>query len=440
MRPRSRTRSSLQPVVAESLSLVGFEFEVDIGAVAHGGHCVARIEDGQAAGRVVFVRHTLPGERVRARITEDGGGSFCRGDAVEILRPAADRVEPPCPKSGPGRCGGCDWQHVTGAGQRALKAAVVSEQLRQLAGIELDVVVEELSGGLLQWRTRTVYAVRRDGSLGLRRHRSHEIEALDDCPIGVPEVGGRQALRTRAAGASGVELARGEDGAVAVISHRPSRAPRRGRGRRPPDEVRSESGPRTLVHHVLGRDFHVTASGFWQVHPRAAETFVDAVRQATNPRPGETVLDLYAGAGLFTAVFAILVGDSGRVLGVESSRAAVSDAAHNLADLPQAAVREGRVSPQLVGALDIRPDIVILDPPRSGVGPEVMAAVIDLAPRVIAYVACDPASLARDLGAATKHGWRLKGLRAFDAFPMTAHVECVAVLEPRQPPIQALDR
>src|SRR3954451_11553733 len=132
----------------------GRAFEVTVGPVAHGGHCVARHE-----GRVVFVRHALPGERVVVRVTEDRQPGFCRADAVEVLEAAPDRVPRPCPYSGPGRCGGCDWQHVTHEGQLRLKAAVVREQLARLAGLDVDVVCEALPGGPLRWRSRARFAV-----------------------------------------------------------------------------------------------------------------------------------------------------------------------------------------------------------------------------------------------------------------------------------------
>ena len=138
----------------------GTEFEVTVGPVAHGGHCVARHE-----GRVVFVRHTLPGERVVVRVTEDRHPGFCRADAIEVLEASPDRVERPCPYSGPGRCGGCDWQHVDPAAQRTLKATVVREQLARLAGLpDVDVPVEELPGGPLRWRSRARFAVDRSGA------------------------------------------------------------------------------------------------------------------------------------------------------------------------------------------------------------------------------------------------------------------------------------
>jgi tRNA/tmRNA/rRNA uracil-C5-methylase (TrmA/RlmC/RlmD family) len=189
-------------------------------------------------------------------------------------------------------------------------------------------------------------------------------------------------------------------------------------------------GPDRIRHVVGGRTFETDASGFWQVHPAAAETFAAALLDGVQLEPGESVLDLYAGAGALTAALADAVGQTGRVVGVESSRQAVSDAALNLADLPQAEVRQGRVDATLLATLRFPVDVVVLDPPRAGAGRDTMAAVLALAPRAVGYVACDPASLARDVAEALRQGWRLTSLRAFDAFPMTHHVECVAVLEP----------
>ncbi|HEY9472736.1 MAG TPA: TRAM domain-containing protein, partial [Mycobacteriales bacterium] len=152
--------------------LVGYELELEVGPVAHGGHCVARYD-----GRVIFVRHALPGERVIAKVTEDTGGSYARADAVRVLEPSPDRVAPACAHAGPGRCGGCDFQHVSPDAQRRLKAAVVREQLARIAGTtDVAVTVEELPGGPLGWRTRVQFAVDVDGRVGLRRHRSRQVE------------------------------------------------------------------------------------------------------------------------------------------------------------------------------------------------------------------------------------------------------------------------
>jgi tRNA/tmRNA/rRNA uracil-C5-methylase (TrmA/RlmC/RlmD family) len=156
--------------------------ELEIGPIAHGGHCVARTDpdDEGGRGRVVFVRHALPGERVRAVVTEDQGGGFCRADAIAVLEPSPDRVAAPCPWARAGGCGGCDLQHVEPGAQRRLKTAVLHDQLRRLAGLSSDVVVEELPGGSLGWRHRLRLAVDDEGTPGLRAHRSHEVGPSSD--------------------------------------------------------------------------------------------------------------------------------------------------------------------------------------------------------------------------------------------------------------------
>ena len=422
--------------------LAGRELELDIGPVAHGGHCVARYE-----GRVVFVRHALPGERVRALVTEDGGGSYLRADAVEILTAAPGRVTPPCPFAGPGRCGGCDFQHVAPTEQRALKAAVVREQLQRLGGFaetELDAlapaVAEELPGGALGWRTRVRYAVDAEGRAGLHPHRSDAVLPIDRCLIATPEVQALDVPGVRWPGVSGVEaVASGVgDRAVVLTPGRGATAPAAldpavavvaagGRGAAKPvrghARVRERAADRTWLVH---------ADGFWQVHPAAADTLVGAVADGLGVRPGEHVWDLYGGVGLFAGALAPVAG---RVTVVESGAVAVADARRNLRDLPDVTVHQARVD-QWLRRPSPAADVVVLDPPRSGAGPEVMRSVLTgaggrrHAPRRVAYVACDPAALARDLRTARSHGWRLAELRVFDLFPMTHHVECVAVLEP----------
>lgn len=412
---------------------MGAELELTVGAVAHGGHCVAR-EGNAPGGRVVFVRHALPGERVRAVVTEDAGGSFSRADAVEVLVASPDRVAARCIHAGPSRCGGCDWQHVSPSGQRALKATVVAEQFARLAGLELSITVDELPGGLLGWRTRTLYSADQDGRLGLRRHRSHVVERIGHCPLGAPGVGDSTVLTGTWPDCTGVEVVRGDDRAAAVLAHTAGRSPLRPRARRSPDRVAVVDGPPRLHHRVGGRKFEVDAAEFWQVHPAAAATFAAALLNGLRPRPAERVMDLYAGAGLFTALLGMEVGAAGQVLGVESSAQAVSDARGNLADLPWTSVRRAMISAELIPTLRIVPDLIVLDPPRSGAGRALMAALVATSARAIGYVACDPASLARDVRVALDAGWRLASLRAFDAFPMTHHVECVAVLVPADTP------
>lgn len=419
---------------------VGRSLTVEVGPVAHGGHCVARYE-----GRVVFVRHALPGETAIIEITEDAGGSFCRADAVQILQPSAHRVEPPCPHAGPGRCGGCDFQHVSLAEQRSLKAAVVHEQLLRLAGLDRPVAVEPLGAGGLGWRRRIRFAVDSQGRLGLRAHRSHRIVELLACPLGATGVGDAAALATPWPGVAEVEVAADDHGEVAVLAYREGGAnPRtggrdkgnrrsRGRAAKPKLIAEQVSGPARLTYQVNDRTFRTQAGGFWQTHPQAAQELTATIMAAVRAEPGERVLDLYAGAGLFTAALAHAVGEDGAVRGLEADRSAVSDAAENLSDLPWAEVRHGSVTAatvretasELGGA-----DIVVLDPPRTGAGKDVMTALLGIRPRVMVYVACDPAALARDVRTALDAGWQLGDISAFDAFPMTHHVECIATLAP----------
>ena len=374
---------------------------VDIERVAHGGVCVAHAADG----RVVFVRHALPGEQVRVAVTEERR-SYIRADAVEILQSSPARIEPPCPYAGPGRCGGCDWQHATLDEQRRLKAAVIHEQLQRLSGLDTDVVVEPVPGDEdgLRWRTRLRLAVSDEGRAGLHRHRSHEIEPIDDCLIAVagadvPDVVGR----SWPAGAE-VNVDVSTTGERALSIGTPDRA---------------------VTERAAGREWQVPVGGFWQVHPGAAETLVAAVTGMLAPRPTERLLDLYAGVGLFAGALAPLARSA---VAVESDPRASRAARANLADLPVTVVRAS-VDRWLREQTEPF-DVVVLDPPRKGAGRDVVTALAGLRPRAIAYVACDPSALARDLATFAGLGYRLARLRAFDLFPMTAHVECVALLEP----------
>ncbi len=426
------------PAVDALVSLVGKDYEVEVGAVAHGGHCVARAE-----GRVIFVRHALPGERVVARITEGHEASrFLRADAVSVLVAAPDRVKPPCPYAGPNRCGGCDWQHVSLPAQRALKADVVREQLARLAGLEIAVEVEPVDGDVdgLGWRTRVRLAVDRAGRTALRKHHSHELVSIERCLISHELIGSTGAFGGRWLGIDEVEFTVGTSTEERLVQVTSRPAQHAGAAPRLPDlppdvsvfvdgrKVRGRSG---LTERSLFRDYRVAPGGFWQGHPGAADALSDAVVEALAPQPGETALDLFAGVGLFAGALAPLLGDVGAVVAVEGDPQACSDARENLADLTTVRVEHGRVDRVLADherlGLD-SVDLVVLDPPREGARAKVVKQIAALSPRRIAYVACDPAPLARDLATFKELGYELASLRAFDIFPMTQHVECVATL------------
>jgi len=480
--------------------------------VAHGGWCVARPEDGP----VVFIRHALPGETVMARITEVTS-RLARAEAVDIVTSSPDRVEPPCPHARPGGCGGCDWQHATLPAQRALKAAVIRQQLRRLAGLDYEVTVEALPGDEgpsgegaggegaggegaggeehggeepgdrkpaagLGWRTRVQYAVSPDGAAGLRAHRSHEVVGIGECLIAHPGLNDLGIPARRWPGAASVEalVAPGSGERAVIVTTKGSVPQDAAPGA---DAVLRRTGPagrgltpvrgRAYLSQLsCGRDWRVSAGAFWQVHPEAAGVLTEAVLAALGPRPGDAALDLYCGAGLFAGALAPLVGPTGSVTGVEADQAAVRDARHNLRPWPWARVHRGDVAavlrraqgapravgrgtppgadrgtppgadrgappgsgrgaPPGTGRSALPPArLVVADPPRAGLVREVidyLGAGGNGASR-FAYVSCDPATLARDIALLADRGWTLAGLRAFDAFPMTHHVECVATL------------
>lgn len=404
-------------------SLAGRTWILDVGAIAHGGHCVARHE-----GQVVFVRHALPGERVVARVTEGRvGDRFVRADAVSVDSPSPHRVPAPCPYAAQRVCGGCDFQHVAGSHQRELKAAVVREQFARLAKLDVDVVVRPVPGDDegLRWRTRVEFAVDRGGRAGLRPHRSHAVTPIENCLIASPGVIASGVLDTEWVGCEAVDVvdAAHPDEPVLV----PLPVPAGG-------QVGGHAGGGLVGELVRDGDWEgeyvVAARGFWQVHPGAASTLLSRVVALVDARPGDRVVDLYAGAGLFTRRLGELVRPGGFVLGVEGDERAVDCGLLNTEDLDNVEWRANRVDRELRSLVGqgISADLVVLDPPRAGAGKEVMRLVAELGPRRVVYVACDPAALARDVSLAARHGFRLASLEAWDAFPMTHHVECVALL------------
>ncbi|MGW0181531.1 class I SAM-dependent RNA methyltransferase [Nocardia sp. NPDC003345] len=455
--------------------------EVRLGAPGHGGFCVARYE-----GRVVFVRHGLPGELVLARVTEDRGGAFCRADAVEIVEASPDRVPSACPVSGPGGAGCCDFAFATPAAQRRLKAMVVAEQLRRIAGIEREIDVEPIGGvaGPGGWRTRIRLVVDAGGRAGVHRYRSSAVLTDLRCPQPVSGALDGIAQRRWTPGADLV-IAVDDEGARHIVELAPavaentSRGDRSGRGRgrgrgpdgRPVGRPGSARGPRAAtgsareetaadgadtqrrrtaarraaahtardewviegtgraVQLVGGRRWEVSAAGFWQAHRGAAQCYSDLVAQWARPDPGAHAWDLYAGAGVFAARLAEGTGPGGAVLAVESAAGAVADGTAALTDLPWLSLRGDRVERWVAGRGGPRPQVVVLDPPRAGAGKPVVESVTTAGPERIVHIGCDPAAFARDLRLYLDAGYRLDGLRAFDAFPATHHVECVALLQ-----------
>ena len=443
------------------------ELTLAVGAPAHGGHCVARPAD-DPAGRVIFVRHALPGETVRARLTEMTSRTW-RADAVEILQASPDRVESVWPEAGPAGVGGGDLAHVALDAQRTWKRWVLADCMRRIGGQDVADAVASLPAASAAGavpvepmptdaaaqastsarrralagtatRTRVSLTVTDDGEPGMHAFRSGTVLPLHRLPLAVPaiaEIGLLERSRWRAHYRPGMRIeavapSGGEP--VVLLDDRILTAQARSTGRRRVQEVVDAS--------ALGLGeltYSVHAKGFWQVHVDAPQVLVERVVRAAlgedlDHAAGGRVLELYSGAGLFTLPLAALVGTSGQILSLEGNEQAVRDSRRTLHDYPAARLATGRVSPRSVRELagsftGDRPDVVVLDPPRQGAGRDVIEAVAALGAERIVLVACDPAALARDLGTLLRAGYELGSLSALDMFPHTHHFETIAVLD-----------
>jgi tRNA/tmRNA/rRNA uracil-C5-methylase (TrmA/RlmC/RlmD family) len=431
----------------------------DVGPVAHGGHCVARHE-----GRVVFVRHGIPGEKVRVRLTDAGpDAKFWRGDVVEVLEPSPDRVDHFWDLADSARSwshrhpplGGAELGHISLERQRGLKAEVLAEQLRRLAGVdrvtEVEAVGEQSAHDGLAWRTRAGFAVTPGGKLGMHAHRSDTVLPVREMPLAVDGINALRLWEIDLQGIERVEVAAPANGSRPLVLLVPAAGTRAKRlsailSQLPEnvsvaslDPVKGEvlqlRGRTYVQESAAGHEYRVTGDGFWQIHRDAPDSLVAALTGFLHDggflESGAVVADLYAGAGLFTAPLADAVGVTGSVLSVEGSPGTSRDARKNLHGAPQVEIVQGRVE-RVLRQKARNFDAILLDPPRAGAGKAVVNQLIGTSPRAVAYVSCDPASFARDLGYFQQGGWELSGLRAFDLYPHTHHMETVALLTPKR--------
>mgnify|MGYP000654244400 FL=1 len=382
--------------------------EVTIEKVAHGGHFIARHE-----GAVIFVRHAIPGERCTIEVTSTGS-SFNRADVFEVHEQSEHRVEAPCQYAHRAGCGGCDFQHINPAYQRQLKADVIKEQFSRIAKLPVEVEVEEVSKST-HWRTRAIATTNRNGKLGFYKSRSHTVVPVTDCLICVETMELKSLATSHLKGDMRVEVSASNTGERTIAL-----APTRGE-----EKARISEGPVVLHENVLGKVLEVNQASFWQSNEKAPEVLTQTVLDFAQLKTGEHVLDLYGGVGLFTAAIVDAIGATGHVDLIEGSKVATADASRNFANYPNVTIATGDVAkllPRITAA-----DVVVLDPPRDGAGKEAIAHIARLSPRSIVYVACDPAALARDTAYLADHSYSLVKLRAFDLFPMTHHIECVAL-------------
>ncbi|AFM16954.1 SAM-dependent methyltransferase, tRNA(uracil-5)-methyltransferase [Mycolicibacterium chubuense NBB4] len=384
-------------------------------AAANGGSCVARHD-----GRVVFVRYALPGETVRVRVVGDRG-SYSNAEVIEVLEPAAERIASLCPIAGVDGAGCCDLAFAEPAAARRIKGAVVANQLARLGNYvwrdECDAIADPVGDGSpTGWRTRVRLDTSADGRAGFHRYHSAElVHRLDCAQLSEGMLDG--VAGTRWPPDCAVHVAVDDEGERHIVL-----AGARG-GRR--TEV--AEGGYEAVQHVGGRTWRVPVTAFWQAHRDAPALYSRLVTQWARLEPGMTAWDLYGGAGLFAAALALQVGDTGRVLTVDTSRGASRSARAALGDLDWVSVLTDSVRRALAGQRR-RADVAVLDPPRTGAGREVVDLLAAAEVPRIVHIGCEAASFARDIGLYRKHGYAVEELRVFDSFPLTHHVECVAVL------------
>ena len=376
---------------------------VTIEKVAHGGHFIARHE-----GAVIFVRHGLPGEVVDVAITSVGS-SFNRGDVVAVIQASSDRVEAPCRYANRNGCGGCDFQHVEISAQRKLKEDVITEQFARIAKMDMHVDVEEVSPSL-GWRTQATIGSDKQGRAGFYASRTNTIMAIDDCLVLHPTIGYPAIQSQRWEPGTRIEVSASTDGSSRIVAG---------------EVIQGEKIQTFTVNH---KSYQVSPDSFWQSNVNAPTILVDCVSEFAGVRAGDHLLDLYGGVGLFALQLHEAIGADGRIDLVEGSKSANADAAVNFAGAQNVKIHTGDVEKILPRFS--RADVVILDPPRDGAKKNVIASLVECKPRSIVYVACDPAALARDSALLRDANYTLEKIRAFDLFPMTHHIECIALFTP----------
>jgi len=404
------------------------EFELELEKVANGGDMMGRHD-----GKVVFVPYTIPGERIQAQFTEQNKG-YSRAIPLGWLETSPNRVDPPCPHYG--SCGGCQWQHISYEAQLAYKQSVVIDQLERIGKIE-SPPVEPVIASPKQWHYRhhVTFTITQEGDFAFWSDDSSILVPIDVCLL-MNETLLEHYQEVNLLEEPGIDRVRFQVGTnpediMLVLYSTAEEAPELEVDLPvsinlllPDNEPMNLVGDTHVTYRIFDRAFRVTAGSFFQTNVEIAHMLVDFVLEKLDLQGHETILDLYAGVGLFTSFIA---ERADLVVSVESYPPAVTDADINMSDLENVDLVEGPVEGvlrDLVGPFDA----VVLDPPRSGLDTEVIDELARLEPPVIVYVSCDVATLARDIKRLVSKGYHLESVQPFDMFPQTYHIESVAVL------------
>ncbi len=405
----------------------GKEFEVELAALVYGGEAMGRLPDGRA----VFVPFALPGEKVRLRLVEEKRG-FCRAELLQVIRPSPQRITPRCVHFSV--CGGCHYQHLPYSDQLRTKEAIVREQLERIAGLA-DPPVKPIRPSAQEWNYRNAlqFHLTPEGKIGYQKSGSHQVVPISECHLPEAPLDGlwRQLDFEPGSGLERIELRLGDnDEALLELE---------GSEPNPPDfsvdfpisaVYQSPagkmvlSGGESILIEVLGFPFQVSAGSFFQVNTPQAEAMVKHVLELVQVQGSRqsTVLDLYCGVGLFSAFLAPLAG---RVVAVEAAPSACEDFAANLDRFDNVELYQG-LAEETLPYLDVKPDVVVADPPRAGIAAPALDALIAMQPPALVYVSCDPSTLARDTRRLVKAGYTLEQVTPFDLFPQTFHIEAIA--------------